>query len=99
MHWLMLHHLLTNPTSKDIKIHKHIRLGTIHEWEAESIYFITDMKSVMKTLTFATALDQTYTPQDSAHHHLAMQVPLTPSSFDGDSPIKAIGGEFSLSDP
>ena len=94
--------LLTNPTSKSIKIHKHTRLGTIHECDAESTYFITDMKSAMKTLTFATALDQTYTPQDSARHdaiHLATQVPLALSNFDEDSPVKVIGREFSLSDP
>ena len=93
--------LLTNPTSKTLKIRKHTRLGTIHECEAESTYFVTNMKSAMKTLTFATALDKTYTPQDSARHdaiHLATQVPITPSSFDEDSPVKAIGGEFSLSD-
>jgi hypothetical protein len=90
--------LLTNPTLKSVKIHKHTRLGTIHECDAESTYFITDMKSAMKTFTFATALDQTYTPQDNARHdaiHLSTQVPLTPSSFEADSPAAAIDREFS----
>jgi hypothetical protein len=86
--------IMANLTTEIIRLKRHVRVGIIHEYNADESYFVTDMTNALSAVTVGAALGLLYFPTADTSCHVAT-TQLTLPSFS-NSLVPAVSSEVTL---
>ena len=86
--------IVANPTAETIRLKRRARVGTIHEYNADESYFVTDVTNALTAVTVGAALGLSHVPTAETSRHVAATQLTTPSF--SNSLVPAVSGEVTL---
>ncbi len=87
-------YIVANLTAETIRLKRHVRVGTIHEYNVDESYFVTDVTNALTAVTVGAAFGLSYVPIAETSRHVAT-TQLTIPSFS-NSLVPTVSSEVTL---